>query len=195
MTDDAAPAPLGSSAAGWVIWLTGPPCAGKTTLGRLLADDIRRAGARAELLDGDEIRASISPDLGFSEADRNTNVYRIGYIARLLQRNGVMTIVAAVSPYRRVRDELRQSIPNFVEVFVDCSRDERVRRDTKGMYRQALAGDLQNFTGVSAPYEPPTHPDVVVHTDRMSKEECLSVVLDALRARGCGLAAAATRQA
>ena len=181
-----APSSVGPTSAppGCVVWFTGPPCAGKTTLATMLQAEARRTRAAVEFLDGDEIRQAISPDLGFSEADRNANVRRIGYIANLLQRNGVLTIVALVSPYRSIRDEVRHGIANFVEVYVKCDQQECVRRDTKGMYKKALAGQIPNFTGVSAPYEPPLAPEVVVETDRMTPAECLSTIVAALRARG-----------
>jgi adenylyl-sulfate kinase len=153
---------------GFTLWFTGLSGAGKSTLA---AELMRRlAGARAELLDGDAVRTHLSKGLGFSREDRDTNVRRIGFVAELLSRNGVIAVVAAISPYRSTRDEMKSRIENFVEVFVDCPLDVLTIRDPKGLYRLALAGEIPHFTGVSDPYEPPLNPDVTVRTDLESME-------------------------
>jgi adenylyl-sulfate kinase len=153
---------------GFTLWFTGLSGAGKSTLaGELMR---RLAGARAELLDGDVVRTNLSQGLGFSREDRDTNVRRIGFVAELLSRNGVISVVAAISPYRSTREEVRSRIENFVEVFVDCPLDILTARDPKGLYRRALAGEIPHFTGVSDPYEPPLNPDITVRTDRESME-------------------------
>jgi adenylyl-sulfate kinase len=133
------------------------------------------------VLDGDDVRRSLSADLGFSKQDRDANVRRIGYVAHLLSRNGVIVIAAAISPYRETRDEVRRTHEApFIEVFVDCSVDELVRRDTKGLYSQALHGEIHNLTGISDPYEPPLAPEVTVRTDREQVDESLERILSCL---------------
>jgi adenylyl-sulfate kinase len=149
---------------GCTVWLTGLSGAGKTTISRVLAERLRAAGVPHELLDGDAVREHLSKGLGFSREDRDTNVRRVGYVCELLSRHGVVAVAAMISPYREVRDELRKRIPNFIEVHVECALDELVRRDVKGLYAKALAGDIPQFTGVSDPYEPPMAPEVVVNT-------------------------------
>jgi ATP sulfurylase/adenylyl-sulfate kinase len=169
---------------GFTIWLTGLSGAGKSTLARGLAAALRERGRRVEVLDGDEVREHLSKGLGFSKQDRDTNIRRIAYVARLLTRNGVVTIVAAISPYREVRDEARQQIGAFVEVYIHCPLEELVRRDVKGLYARALRGEIPQFTGVSDPYEEPLAPEVVVHTDRERPEESVARILAYLEAAG-----------
>jgi adenylyl-sulfate kinase len=156
---------------GFTIWFTGLSGAGKTTAAQLLERRLSMAGARVELLDGDIVRTRLSKGLGFSKEDRDENVRRIGFVCELLSRNGVIAIVAAISPYRAVRDEVRARIANFVEVYMECPLDELVARDTKGLYRKALAGEIAHFTGVSDPYEPPLSPEVTVNSGRETPEE------------------------
>jgi adenylyl-sulfate kinase len=153
-------------ACGFTLWLTGLSGAGKSTLATAVGRALSLQGVRVELLDGDEVRQNLSKGLGFSRADRDTNIRRIGYVAKLLTRNGVAVIAAAISPYRDVRDEVRREIGAFVEVHVKAALDECIRRDTKGLYRRALAGELPQFTGVSDPYEEPLAPELVIDTER-----------------------------
>jgi adenylyl-sulfate kinase len=163
---------------GLTIWFTGLSGAGKSTLAEAVRDALRTRGRRVEILDGDEVRTNLSKGLGFSKEDRDTNIRRIGYVARLLSRNGVVAITAAISPYAEIRDEVRRAHEaRFVEVFVDCSLDELVKRDKKGLYAKALRGEIANFTGVSDPYEPPASPDIHVHTDRECVEESLARIV------------------
>ena len=165
---------------GLTLWLTGLSGAGKSTIAERVAAELRRRGRRVEVLDGDAIRENLSKGLGFSKEDRDTNIRRIGFVAELLARNGVVVVVAAISPYRAVRDEVRARIDRFVEVHVHCSLDELVRRDVKGLYRRAIAGEIPHFTGVSDPYEAPLDPEVVVDTAVESVEDSVLRVLAAL---------------
>ena len=170
---------------GFTLWLTGLSGAGKTTLAAELARELRARALRVEVLDGDQVRTNLSKGLGFSKEDRDTNIRRIGYVARLLSRNGVVAIAAAISPYRDVRGEVRRTHDAaFVEAFVDCSLDELVRRDRKGLYAKALRGELQNFTGVSDPYEPPLSPEIHIHSDRETVEESRTVIVAWLETHG-----------
>jgi len=169
---------------GFVVWFTGLSGAGKSTIATALQSELTRRGRHSELLDGDEVRTHLSKGLGFSKEDRDTNIRRIGYVARLIARSGGVAITAAISPYREVRDELRGQTPGFVEVFVRAPLDTLVERDTKGLYRKAIAGEIANFTGVSDPYEEPHHPEVVCDTSVESIEQSLTKVLDQLERLG-----------
>jgi adenylyl-sulfate kinase len=153
---------------GFAVWLTGMSGAGKSTLAEGLVGRLREQGAKVELLDGDIVRTNLSAELGFSRADRDTNIRRIGFVCELLTRNGVIVVVAAISPYRSVRDEVKHKVTNFVEVHVDCPLEVLTLRDTKGLYKRALAGEIGNFTGISDPYEAPLDASVVIHSDRES---------------------------
>ena len=150
---------------GFTLWFTGLSGAGKTTLARLVEAELLSRGQRVEVLDGDIIRTNLSKGLGFSKEDRDINIRRIGFVCNLLSRNGVIAIAAAISPYREVRDELRNEIASFVEVYVKCPIDVLAERDVKGLYKKALAGEIKNFTGVDDPYEAPAAPEVLVETD------------------------------
>ena len=162
--------------AGFTVWLTGMSCAGKSTISRLLADRLRDAGHKVEVLDGDVVRTHLSKGLGFSKEDRDENIRRIGFVCELLSRNGVVAVVAAISPYRAVRDEVRAKIPHFVEVYVECPLEVLSQRDVKGLYKRAQANQLQQFTGVSDPYEPPLHPEVVVNSSTESPQQSLDKI-------------------
>ena len=172
---------------GFTLWLTGLSGAGKTTLAGKLAPELRARGLGVEVLDGDEVRTNLSKGLGFSKEDRDTNIRRIGYVCRLLSRNGVAAISAAISPYGAVRDEVRQLVEQdgatFVEVFVKCPIDVLAERDVKGLYKKALAGELKGFTGVSDPYEQPLTPDVVIESDRETVEFSAAKIISELERR------------
>lgn len=169
---------------GTVIWLTGLSGAGKTTLARSLAKQLTAAGRLVETLDGDEVRESLSRGLGFSKADRDTNVNRIGFVARLLARNGVTVIVPVIAPYRETRNTVRRLIErdgaDFIEVFVRCDLPTLIERDVKGLYKKALAGEVKNFTGISDPYEEPLAPEILVDTFAQSIDESEALILEKL---------------
>jgi adenylyl-sulfate kinase len=156
---------------GFTLWFTGMSGAGKSTL----ANHAR--GHRVEVLDGDEIRTHLSKGLGFSKEDRDTNIRRIGYVARLLSRNGVIAISAAISPYRDVRDELRAQHERFFEVYMHCTIEKLSERDVKGLYKKALAGEIKNFTGISDPYEAPVNPDLVLDSSTETVEQSLGKLI------------------
>ena len=139
----------------------------------MLANRLRKAGARVELLDGDVVRTNLSKGLGFSKEDRDINIRRIGFVCDLLSRNGVIAMGAAISPYRAIRNEIRNKITNFVEVYIECPIEELIKRDTKGLYKKAIAGEISNFTGISDPYEAPENAEVVVHTNQETPQQCI----------------------
>ncbi len=168
---------------GFTLWFTGLSGAGKTTLATRIYERLKELGARVELLDGDVVRTNLSKGLGFDKQDRDTNIRRIGFVCELLSRNGVIAIAAAISPYREVREELKNRLPNFVEIFVDCPLDVAVDRDVKGLYRKAIAGEIKNFTGVSDPYEAPVSPDVLIHSEMEAPDESEKHIWEYLRSR------------
>lgn len=169
---------------GFTLWFTGLPCSGKTTVSEIVEKELRERGHNIEILDGDEVRKNLSKDLGFSKEDRDTHIRRIGFLAKLLSRNGVATLAAFVSPYREVRDDIRKEIGNFVEVYVKCPLEVCIQRDVKGMYKKAIAGEIKNFTGISDPYEEPLNPEVIVETDKETPEESAKKVLQKLETLG-----------
>jgi adenylyl-sulfate kinase len=169
---------------GFTLWLTGMSGAGKSTISDQLMARFRAAQAKVELLDGDIVRTNLSQGLGFSREDRDTNIRRIGFVSELLTRNGVIVVVAAISPYRETREEVKRRIGNFVEVHVDCPIEVLAARDVKGLYKRALAGEVGNFTGISDPYEPPLDPDVVVRSDRETVDESVDKIWRELERRG-----------
>jgi len=170
---------------GFTVWFTGLSCSGKSTLAELVAEKLRRRGkTKIEVLDGDVVRTHLSKGLGFSKEDRDINIRRIGFVCKLLSRNGVIAISAAISPYREVRDWNRREIGDFVEVYCKCPLEVCIRRDVKGLYRKALAGEIKNYTGIDDPYEEPLSPEVVVETDRESPEESAHKVIEKLEAMG-----------
>jgi adenylylsulfate kinase len=168
--------------AGCCVWFTGLSGAGKSTIAELVIAELRRRGRRVELLDGDEVREHLSKGLGFSKEDRDTNIRRIGFVASLLARNGVVAVTAAISPYRSIRDEMRGRIENFVEVHVATPLADCEARDVKGLYARARAGEIPEFTGVSDPYEEPLHPEIRVETAGRTPEESAAEVVAWLQA-------------
>ena len=169
---------------GFTLWFTGLSGAGKTTLAHIVERTLRQRGRRVEVLDGDVVRTHLSKGLGFSREDRDINILRIGFVCQLLARNGVIAIASAISPYRETRDQVRAMNDDFVEVYVDTPLEECRRRDVKGLYRQALAGKVPAFTGVSDPYEPPLAAEITVSTIGQSPEQSASAIISWLERRG-----------
>ena len=169
---------------GFTLWFTGLSGAGKTTISKLVEEELRRRGRKVEVLDGDVVRTNLSKGLGFSKEDRDINIRRIGFVCHLLSRNGIVAIAAAISPYRAIRDENRALIGEFVEVFVECPISVLADRDVKGLYKKALAGEIKNFTGVDDPYEPPASAEVVCRTDRETPEDSARKVVAKLEELG-----------
>jgi len=167
---------------GFVLWLTGLSGAGKSTVAAKLGPALAERGHRVELLDGDEVRTNLCQGLGFSRADRDTNIARIGYVAGKLAKHGVAVLVAAISPYRQARDQVRTQVEVFVEVHVAAPVATCAQRDPKGLYAKALAGQITNFTGVSDPYEPPLEPEITLHTEAESVDDSVHQVLTWLEA-------------
>lgn len=162
---------------GFTVWFTGLPCSGKSTLAHALKRRLGAVDLPVEILDGDEVRTRLTKGLGFSKADRDENIRRIAYVAKLLTRARAVAIVAAVSPYREIREEARAEIGHFVEIYVECPVEECIRRDVKGMYAKAINGEIANFTGVSDPYEAPLRPEVTVRTGAEEVGESLAKIL------------------
>ncbi|MEK7510279.1 MAG: sulfate adenylyltransferase [Patescibacteria group bacterium] len=169
---------------GFVLWFTGLSQAGKTTLGDRIFTILKEKGCRVERLDGDLVREYLSRDLGFSKEDRDENIRRVGFVAKLLCRNGIGVICSFISPYRNQRDGVRKEVENFIEVFCNCPLAVCETRDLKGLYEKAKRGEIPNFTGVSDPYEEPESPEIEVHTDRETIDECTEKILDCLKERG-----------
>jgi adenylyl-sulfate kinase len=170
---------------GFTIWFTGLPRAGKSTVAGLVAGRLRAAGAeRIEILDGDEVREGLCRDLGFSRRDREENIHRITFVSKLLTRNGVISIVAAISPYRESRERAREEIQKFLEVWCKASVEDCAARDYKGHYEMAMRGEIDNFTGVNDPYEEPEDADLVLSTAEETAEESAAHVMDLLRDKG-----------
>jgi adenylyl-sulfate kinase len=165
------------------VWFTGLSSAGKSTLSHAVYDELAARGSRVELLDGDEVRQFLSRGLGFSREDRDENIRRIGYVAEILTRHDVIVLVAAISPYRSARNEVRARVANFVEVYVNAPLGVCEKRDVKGLYRKARAGEIPHFTGVDDPYEAPLDPEVECHTDGESIAESAARVVHAIEAR------------
>ncbi|MBN2334585.1 adenylyl-sulfate kinase [Candidatus Bathyarchaeota archaeon] len=169
---------------GVTVWFTGLPCSGKTTIADRLAEVLREQGHNVERLDGDIVRKSLTSDLGFSKEDRDENIKRVTFVAKLLTRNGVKVLATFVSPYIERRRKTREEIGEFMEVYVRCSVEECAKRDVKGMYKKAFAGEITGFTGVDDPYEEPPSPEVVVDTERETVEESVRKVLEKMGSLG-----------
>jgi len=168
---------------GLTVWFTGLSGSGKSTLSLAVYEQLAADGYRVQLLDGDEVRLFLSRDLGFSKQDRDENIRRIGYVAELLTKNGVITLVSAISPYRSARDGVRARIPNFLEVYVNAPIEECERRDVKGLYKRARTGEIKIFTGISDPYEAPECPELECRTDLESVPQSIERVIGAVLSR------------
>lgn len=169
---------------GFTVWFTGLPSSGKSTLARLLEPVIQQRGFHVEVFDGDEVRLRLSKGLGFSKEDRDENIRRIAYCARLVTQSGGVAITCAISPYRQIRDDARQEIGRFVEVFVRCPVEKCVERDVKGLYKKALKGEIPNFTGISDPYEDPFHPEIIVDSHLETHDQSLGKIIRGLEDLG-----------
>lgn len=169
---------------GVTVWFTGMSGAGKTALALRLEEELRNRGLKVERLDGDIVRQSLTRDLGFSKEDRDQNIDRVTFVAKLLTRNGVAVLCSFISPYRQVRARVRQEVGNLVEVYCYAPLEVLVERDVKGLYKKALAGEIENFTGVSDPYEPPENPEVFIDSSSETIEESLEKVMSKLEELG-----------
>lgn len=169
---------------GFVLWMTGLSGAGKTTIALILIEELKKRGLKVERLDGDVVRQSLTRDLGFSKEDRDKNIERVTFVAKLLSRNGIACVCSFISPYQAVRDQVRAETTNFIEVFVDAPLDVVIERDVKGLYAKAVAGEIPNFTGISDPFEAPTTPEIHVRTDQQTPQESAQVIIDYLQERG-----------
>jgi len=169
---------------GVTVWFTGLSGAGKTTISKEVERQLRNRNLNVEVLDGDVLRKHLTSDLGFSKEDRKQNVRRAAYVAKLLTRNDVIVLASFISPYEEMRRECREAIGSFVEVYVKCSIKECIRRDVKGLYKKALDGEIERFTGITDPFEEPLNPEVTVHTDKETVEESAAKVITYLEQNG-----------
>jgi adenylyl-sulfate kinase len=169
---------------GFTLWMTGLSGAGKTTIAKIVEAELKSRGLKIERLDGDVVRQSLTRDLGFSKEDREKNIERVTFVAKLLSRNGVGVIASFISPYRAVRDRVRSETTNFIEVFVNAPLEVCAERDVKGLYAKAFAGEIPNFTGVSDPYEPPLNPEIVLNTHEETPEESAQKLISYLEQHG-----------
>jgi adenylyl-sulfate kinase len=169
---------------GFTLWFTGLSGSGKSTLARKVEEVLLERGLRVEVLDGDIIRTNLSRGLGYSKEDRDTNIRRIGFVCNLLARNDVVAIAAAIAPYRETRAENRKMIGTYVEVYCKCPLEELARRDVKGLYARAMKGEIDNFTGVSDPYEEPLDAEVIAETDRETEDESAAKIIKTLELTG-----------
>jgi adenylylsulfate kinase len=173
-----------SSSPSFVIWLTGLPSSGKTTIASTLKPKLKQLGYNAEILDGDTLRNELSPDLGFTKQDIYTHARKVIFLCKILYRNRIVSIVSAVSPHKEVRDFIRKEIGNFVEVYVSCSLDTCIKRDCKGLYKKALDGKMHNLIGLQIPYEEPVNPEVTVNTEHDSLDNIVNKIISKLKDLG-----------
>ncbi|MEM7769651.1 MAG: adenylyl-sulfate kinase [Cyanobacteria bacterium P01_E01_bin.6] len=175
---------MSDSQRGVTIWFTGLSGSGKTTIRMALEQKLRSRGLKVEVLDGDIVRQNLTKGLGFSKEDRDENIRRIGFVSHLLTRNGVIVMVSAISPYRAIRDEVRERIGDFMEVYANAPLEVCEDRDVKGLYKRARSGEIKQFTGISDPYEEPLNPEVECRTDLETLEESADKVLKKLEEMG-----------
>jgi adenylylsulfate kinase len=169
---------------GFTLWFTGLSGSGKSTLAQAVEKELLERGINTEILDGDVIRTNLSKGLGFSKEDRDINIRRVGFVCNLLTRNGACAIAACISPYQAIRDENREMIGRFVEVYCKAPLEALVERDVKGLYKKALAGEIKGFTGVDDPYEEPPHPEIVVETSKETVEQSVAKIIRTLELMG-----------
>ncbi len=169
---------------GLILWFTGLSGAGKTTISKVVAEKLKQRGQKVEILDGDIVREDLSKGLTFSKEDRDINIRRIGFVAHLLSRNGVVAITAAISPYKAIRNEIREMYDNFIEVYINAPLEVCEQRDVKGLYAKARSGEIKNFTGIDDPYEPPDNPEITCCTDQESLDESVAHVISSLEKLG-----------
>ena len=172
---------MGRNERGFTVWFTGLPCSGKSTIADAVAGELRKRKPNVERLDADIIRKHLWRELGYSKEDRDENIRRAAYLAQLLTRNGVAVLTSFISPYRELREHARREIGDFVEVYVKCPVEVCMQRDTREMYKKALAGDIHNFTGVSDPYEEPLHPEVLIESDKEPLAQSVGRVMAKLK--------------
>ena len=169
---------------GFTLWFTGLPCSGKSVLADAVAEELKSKGMNVERLDGDIVRKDLTKDLGYSKEDRDENIRRVSHLSKNLTRSGLIVLATFVSPYKARREKTRQEIGSFVEIYVKCPVEVCKKRDVKGMYKKALAGEIKNFTGVNDPYEEPDNPELVIYSDKETVEESVEKVLKKLEELG-----------
>lgn len=169
---------------GAILWFTGLSGAGKSTISKLVEEELKARNRKVEILDGDIVRTNLSKGLTFSKEDRDTNILRIGFVANLLSRNGVIAITAAISPYKAIRNKLRDMYDNFIEVYIQAPLEVCEERDVKGLYAKARAGEIKNFTGIDDPYEAPDNPEITCYTDKETVEESVAKIISSLEEMG-----------
>jgi len=169
---------------GFTLWFTGLSGSGKSALANAVAEDLKKRGMKVERLDGDIVRKSLTKDLGFTEEDRNRNIERVTFVAKLLTRNGVAVLASFISPYNKIRAYSREEIGDYILVYVKCSLDVCEQRDPKGMYKKARAGEIKNFTGIDHPFEEPDKADIIVETDTQTLDESKETILKSLAQMG-----------
>lgn len=169
---------------GVTLWFTGLSGSGKTTISRCVEQKLKQRNVKVEVLDGDILREQLFKGLGFSKGDRSLNVRTAAYLAQILTRNEVIVLATFISPYRDMREQCRQTIGSFVEVYVKCSFEECARRDVKGLYRKALSGEIKYFTGLTDPYEAPLNPDIILETEQESEQQCSDRIIAYLYGHG-----------
>jgi len=169
---------------GFTLWFTGLSGSGKSVIADTVAEELKKMGMKVERLDGDIVRKSLTKDLGFTEEDRNMNIERVTFVAKLLTRNGVAVLCSFISPYNKIRAYSRKEIGDYILVYVKCSLEVCEQRDPKGMYKKARAGEIKNFTGIDHPFEEPDNPDIIIETDKQTIEECKNTILISLKKMG-----------
>jgi adenylylsulfate kinase len=169
---------------GVTLWFTGLPCSGKSTIADAVATELQQMGLKVERLDADIIRKHLWKELGYSKEDRDENIRRATFLAKLLTRNGIAVLTSFISPYKELRDYARREIGDFMEIYVKCPVEVCIQRDTRGMYKKALAGEILNFTGVSDPYEEPLNPEILIESDKETLGESIAKVIDGLKKLG-----------